>query len=184
MNIFGIGGAELVLILLIALVVAGPKRMIEWAYHLGRWMAKLRQMWSQMMDVVQQEVDAAGLDVQLPKELPTRQSVNQTINQAIKPLTDPLRQTLDEASLNQKPPPSAATMRPSEQLLAGRKLVRPNGDAPAPSPEPPAITPPPAPSLGSWGNPAAGDSTPPNPVPSRFGTWSQPAAPTDSEDRS
>ncbi|MCS6835768.1 MAG: twin-arginine translocase TatA/TatE family subunit [Anaerolineae bacterium] len=178
MNIFGIGGAELVLILLIALVVAGPKRMIEWAYHLGRWVAKLRQMWSQMMDVVQQEVDAAGLDVKLPKELPTRQSLNQTINQAMKPLTDPLRQTLDEASLSQKPV-SAPHTRRSEQLLTGRKLTSgANGAAPSEAAAPPA------PSLGSWSNPSVGDSALLDSLSSRFGTWSQLPASTDSEERS
>ena len=31
MNLFGIGGMELIIILVIALIVAGPKRMIGWA---------------------------------------------------------------------------------------------------------------------------------------------------------
>lgn len=180
MNIFGIGGAELVLILLIALVVAGPKRMIEWAYHLGRWAAKLHQMWSQMMDVVQQEVDAAGLDVKLPKDLPTRQSLSQTMNQVAKTFTDPLRQTLDEASLSQQPASSQQTKRPVEHLLAGHERASSdgNGAVSGESSTSPALD------LGSWRNPAAGDPSPSNSASTRFGTWSQPLAPADSEDRS
>ena len=36
MDILGIGGGELVLIVLVMLVVAGPKRMIQWAYIAGK----------------------------------------------------------------------------------------------------------------------------------------------------
>ena len=35
MNIFGLGGAELVVIIVIMLVVAGPTRMVSWAYIKG-----------------------------------------------------------------------------------------------------------------------------------------------------
>lgn len=96
MNIFGIGELELVLILLIALVVAGPKRLIQWAYFVGRWTSRLRVMWSDMMNVVQKELDESGVDVQLPKEIPTRQTVNRAIQNTFKPLTDPVRETMDE----------------------------------------------------------------------------------------
>ncbi len=98
MNIFGIGGAELVLIILIMLVVAGPQRMIRWAYHLGRYTAILRRQWSQMMDVVQKEVDAAGLDVQVPRDLPNRQNVSKFIQDAAKPWADPVEKTVKEVT--------------------------------------------------------------------------------------
>lgn len=98
MNIFGIGGAELVLIILIMLVVAGPQRMLRWAYHLGRYTAILRKQWSQMMDVVQQEINAAGLDVQVPRDLPTRQNVSKFIQDAAKPLSDPVERTVKEVT--------------------------------------------------------------------------------------
>lgn len=96
MNILGIGGWEFVAILLIMLVVAGPKRMMRWAYILGTYMAKLRLMWAETMALVQKEFDQAGVDIQLPKEPPTRRSINEAAQKAFKPFTDPLQQTLAE----------------------------------------------------------------------------------------
>jgi Sec-independent protein translocase protein TatA len=99
-NIFGIGGAELIIIILIMLVVAGPKRMILWAYIIGQYVGKLRKMWEEVVDVMQQEVDAAGLDIDIPKELPTRQNIAKAVTQAVKPYTDTVQKELEEA---QKP---------------------------------------------------------------------------------
>ena len=77
MNILGVGAAELVAVLLIMLVFAGPKRMIHWSYVLGQHVAKFRKIWSETVDLVQKEFDEAGVDIKLPKEPPTRKSVNQ-----------------------------------------------------------------------------------------------------------
>lgn len=100
MNIFGIGGAELIIIILIMLVVAGPKRMIRWAFIMGQYVGKLRKMWEEVVDVMQQEADAAGLDVKIPKELPTRHNIAKVVSQAVKPYTDDIQKELEEA---QKP---------------------------------------------------------------------------------
>jgi Sec-independent protein translocase protein TatA len=100
MEILGVGGAELVAILIIMLVVAGPKRMIQWAYILGKYTAKVRAMWAESMTYLQKEFDAAGLDVQLPKEPPTRGSFNrqltQQVEKAFSPVTKPVKDALDE----------------------------------------------------------------------------------------
>ena len=74
MNILGVGAAELVAVLLIMLVFAGPKRMIHWSYVLGQHVAKFRKIWSETVDLVQKEFDDAGVDIKLPKEPPTRKS--------------------------------------------------------------------------------------------------------------
>lgn len=96
MEILGIGTAELIAILLIMLVVAGPKRMIQWAYILGQYVAKLRTMWADAMAMVQKEVDAAGLDVQVPKDLPTRANLNRHINKAMNVVTKPAQTAMNE----------------------------------------------------------------------------------------
>jgi Sec-independent protein translocase protein TatA len=88
MEIFGVGGAELVAILIIMLIVAGPKRMIQWAYVLGQYVAKFRNMWSEVMAGVQKELDAAGMDVQLPKTMPTRAELNNHINTFTNPVNN------------------------------------------------------------------------------------------------
>lgn len=103
MNILGIGGPELILILLLMLIIAGPKRMLQWSYVMGKWVAKFRVMWSQTVDMVQKEFDAAGVDVKLPKTPPTRKSLTKMVEDAVAPANDPLRKTLDDvkADINQ-----------------------------------------------------------------------------------
>ena len=96
MNILGVGAAELVAVLLIMLVFAGPKRMIHWSYVLGQHVAKFRKIWSETVDLVQKEFDEAGVDIKLPKEPPTRKSLNRTVSDAVKPMTQPVQDSLDE----------------------------------------------------------------------------------------
>lgn len=79
MNVFGIGGWELVLVLIIMLVVAGPKRMAQWAYTLGRWTAKLRVMWEEVAEQLQAELQESGINVEIPKSPPTRQSIQRSL---------------------------------------------------------------------------------------------------------
>lgn len=92
MNIFGIGGAEFIVILLIMLIIAGPKRMATWAVIMGKYVGKLRVMWSEVVDVVQKEIDEAGVDVKLPKDLPTRQNISKMITDVAKPISQPLEE--------------------------------------------------------------------------------------------
>jgi Sec-independent protein translocase protein TatA len=96
MEIFGIGTTELIAILIIMLVVAGPKRMIQWAYILGRYTAKLRRMWGEMMAMVQREFDEAGLDVNVPKDIPTRNNLANQMKDALSGVTRPVQDALDE----------------------------------------------------------------------------------------
>lgn len=88
MNVFGIGGWELVLILLIMLIVAGPKRMAQWAYVLGTWTAKLRVMWEEVAESLQKELNESGIDVQVPKTPPTRASIQRSLEEYGKHVMD------------------------------------------------------------------------------------------------
>lgn len=96
MNIFGVGGPELIAILIIMLVFAGPKRMIHWSYIMGQYIAKFRVIWSQTVDLVQKEFDDAGVDIKIPKQPPTRQNFNKTVSDALKPMTQPFEESLNE----------------------------------------------------------------------------------------
>jgi Sec-independent protein translocase protein TatA len=95
-NIFGVGGAELVLIFIIMLIIAGPKRMIRWAFVLGQYVGKLRHMWEDVVDVMQKEADAAGLDIVIPKELPTKQGITKLVADAVKPYANELSQPIQD----------------------------------------------------------------------------------------
>ena len=131
MNIFGVGAWELVAILLIMLVFAGPKRMIHWSHVLGTHVAKFRKIWSETVDLVQKEFDEAGVDIKLPKEPPTRKNLNRAVTDAVKPMTKPVQDSLDEVkkdldavkevsdTLNnrKKPAASSAAKKETKPLL-------------------------------------------------------------------
>ena len=100
MNILGVGGSELIIIFVIMLLIAGPKRMIKWAYIMGQYVAKFRQMWAETVDVLQHEFDEAGVDIKVPRELPTRGSLNKQAAQALGSVTAPVKETLDQVNEN------------------------------------------------------------------------------------
>lgn len=56
MEIFGVGPAELVLVLIIAFVVLGPKRLPQAARTLGTWMRQLRRLSNEAMGQLQAEL--------------------------------------------------------------------------------------------------------------------------------
>jgi Sec-independent protein translocase protein TatA len=114
MEILGIGTAELIAILLIMLLVAGPKRMIRWAYILGQYATKLRGMWAEVMTSVQKEFDAAGMDVKLPKDIPTRQGLTNHMNKAFSTITKPTQDVMNEIKAEMT---SAETLRPTPQKV-------------------------------------------------------------------
>ena len=98
MNILGVGGTEAILIVIIMLIVAGPKRMARWAYVAGTYVAKFRAMWSETVDVLQKEFDDAGVDVKIPKDLPTRGSLNKQVAKYADELTRPVKETMEKAT--------------------------------------------------------------------------------------
>jgi len=66
-NILGIGLPQLIIVGGLALVLFGPKKMVQYAYQAGRMLSQLRVMWEEAARNVQQEFKEAGLE--LPKEL-------------------------------------------------------------------------------------------------------------------
>ena len=191
MNVFGVGAWELVAILLIMLVFAGPKRMIHWSHVLGQHVAKFRKIWSETVDLVQKEFDDAGLDIKLPKEPPTRKNLNKSLTDAVKPMTKPVQDSLDEVkkdmnafkevsdTLNDKTPKPAADASKSKVGSQARTVTMPEKPA---KPKPQTASAPtersePVP-LGTWGGAApttAPASTNDNGNAVDLGTWSQAA---------
>ncbi len=115
MNILGVGGWELVAILVIMLIVAGPERMIRWAYHMGRYMAYFRRMWSDSMQVLQEGLKESGIDIDLPKDIPTsRRQVGQKISTMVDSVAKPLREPLDEVQATLKQVDVATSIEKAE----------------------------------------------------------------------
>lgn len=102
MNILGVGGWELLAILIIMLVVAGPKRMLQWSYILGKYLGYMRVMWRDMMQSLQKEFDQAGVDLQVPKDIPTRRDINRFAQSVLDPITTPIQETVDEVNASAK----------------------------------------------------------------------------------
>ena len=159
MNILGVGAAELIAVLLIMLVFAGPKRMIHWSYVLGQHVAKFRKIWSETVDLVQKEFDEAGVDIKLPKEPPTRKNLNRTVSDAVKPMTQPMQDSLDEVkkdldtvkevsdSLNNKKLPAGPKAKKAPATPAKAvKLPKPAAANAKASKAKPTL----APKLGTW----------------------------------
>lgn len=181
MDILGIGGWELVAILLIMLIVAGPKRMISWSYTLGKYVAQLRKMWAETAQVIQKEFDDAGVDVQVPKNIPTRGDLNREIGRALTPVTKPFQESLDATkkeldgakkavsfTVEDKPVDAnaaeakAADAKPA--LPAAKQPVVPPAPKPKPAPVPKAST-------GETPTASSNGHSAPD-----FGTWSKPPA--------
>lgn len=183
MDILGIGGWELVAIFIIMLVVAGPKRMIQWSYTLGKYVAMLRKMWAETAQMLQKEFDEAGLDVKVPKDIPTRGDLNREIGRALTPVTKPLQDTLEstKGELNTAKQSMSFNLKPSETAKTpATGDSKPAAAKPAPKPTPTAAStdePPAAPVIPPSAPPAAPEAKPAPSTNGRpagdFGTWSQ-----------
>ena len=163
MEILGIGGWEIVAILLLLLIVAGPKRMIAWSYELGRYLAVIRNMWAEAAAMLQKELRQAGVDVEIPVEPPTRGSVTKmittTVNKAVAPIADPIKETQQQLGIKD-------LMGPSTPRTLNKPVT--------PQTPPPALAP--APANGKPAAPTATTST--NGTSSTFGAWgSTPSTP-------
>jgi Sec-independent protein translocase protein TatA len=179
-SLFGIGGMELLLILLITLVVAGPRRMLHWAYLMGKYMGKLRVMWGEMMEVLQKEFDEAGVDVKVPKEPPTRRDLDRYANEALRPFKEPMQKALDEyeketrdltGSVKDAVKIDLEDNGGSQRKPAARKPAPPRAARPA------TRRPAPKNDFGAWSGSTDGNKPKPQ---NDFGTWS---AAGKSEDR-
>lgn len=94
MSLFGVGIMELVLVVMIALIVAGPKRMIQWAYMTGRFIAQIQHTWSKAIEAMQKEFDEAGVDLHLPKDPMNPQEMRRFKEEALKPIREPMEQAI------------------------------------------------------------------------------------------
>jgi Sec-independent protein translocase protein TatA len=103
MNIFGIGTAELAIIFVLMLMVAGPKRMAQWAYVLGQYVAKLRTMWQETSKVIRAELEAAGVEPEVVDTLEqyanprSRPSVRNAMSQQLDNLVKTEMKPVDDA---------------------------------------------------------------------------------------
>ena len=152
MDILGIGGWEFIAILIIMLLVAGPKRMIQWSYTLGRYVSTLRRMWAETAAMLQKELDDAGVDVKVPTQPPTRGSIKRDVTKALSNVTKPIQDTIDEVKEEVEPLREAVSL----PRTLGKPVTRTTSDESAPSVE----------TQNGRTTPASADKP-------DFGTWSE-----------
>ncbi len=165
MNILGVGSSELVLIFLLVLMVAGPKRMIAWAYVAGTYVAKLRKLWQEASAVIKKELAEAGVEPE----------VVDTLEKWANPRTRPRANPLDSLVSEIKKPVEDA-VKPVQDTLNEVKGVRLDQDVPTQAkttPQPPqSAEAEPGPD-GNATEPTDSDGTRP-PTPGRFDAWTTP----------
>lgn len=73
MNILNVGPAELILILLIAIIVLGPEQMIKFARKIGQYARQVQSLTSEFTSTLQSEI---GTQEEGPKPPPTKLDEN------------------------------------------------------------------------------------------------------------
>lgn len=132
MNIFGIGPTELVLVLLIMLMVAGPKRMARWAYVMGIYAGKLREMWGETSAVLKKELAEAGIEPevvdsfgQMANPRTRRTAVSGQLDKLVGDMKKPIEESLK---------PVEEVLKPVETTLKDVGPTPLEAAAPRPSP--------------------------------------------------
>lgn len=113
MQIFNIGPLELFFIVLIALIVLGPERLVSTAHTIGRFVNKVRRspMWSELQETSQEL-----------RELPTRFVRDAGLNGELEMLGTEVKKM--SADLTLEPTPANRTNHePGAQLAANEPVV-------------------------------------------------------------
>ena len=135
---FNIGSGELALILVVALLVLGPKRLPELARGIGKFMREFRRQTDSVRNVVEREFYKMDQDVTAddgPKPLPANGVVAQGAPpDALPPVTEDVRSQVT-AGMDESDPDHPDYHKPQPQP----------DSAPVAAPEPVAAAPEPAP---------------------------------------
>ena len=119
MNLFGVGPAELIVILVVALVFVGPERLPKLAADIARTIREIRKytgaIAAEFNEVIQDfEKETAG-------DRSEWKDIGQGLTEASKSVTEAIRGVHTDASAALAPPPAASTA--------------PNGAAPSSAPQ-------------------------------------------------
>lgn len=140
---FNIGGGELIVILLIALIVLGPQRLPDAARQLGKAMGDLRRLSSGFQNEMKQALETADD----PKRVTARRNVLATevpdvVETATHPgaAVDPTAAAADSiAAVSAQPSAPGEQTPPTNQEVATKRAMEADDtEDPGPSPEPPA----------------------------------------------
>jgi sec-independent protein translocase protein TatB len=137
--VFGMSAGEIGIILIVGLVIVGPKKLPEMMRSLGKWIAKLRKLSTTLRDQsgIDRILKEEGLDKEIRELRALRESLSKSavleslMQAANKPASSPVRPAVAK-SLGPKPPNSEPAKTPDPG---------PPGASTPPLPEKPATTP-------------------------------------------
>lgn len=144
MNIFGINGGELIVLIVLALLLLGPEKIPEYTRALGDWVRKLRRMAEGAKEQFKEETGTDFDEVDWQRYDPRQYDPRRIIRDALAEPLDDLKQVAgvtgtDRATLRQdlKQLDPRETFRSSAQRTpAASKTEEPSDDDAAPEPEP------------------------------------------------
>jgi sec-independent protein translocase protein TatB len=164
---FDIGWSEMAIVLLVALIVIGPKDLPRLARNMGQWAAKGRAMAREFHRALEDMAREAELDkVKSEIEKAGRTDLSKTIEKTIDPSGE-LSRALEPPVLDGKPAagaPPAGAPATTPAIAAAAPTQPAGGFAPGAPPEPvaPAVAPaaPVAPATSAAASNGAGAATP------------------------
>jgi sec-independent protein translocase protein TatB len=114
MDIFGIGILEMLIICLVIVIVAGPKRSAIWARQAGLYFRQFRLYVSQMMSEIEREVDPETRELmQVAREFrQTTKDIRQMPRQVIGEIEETVRKMPSANSTSSATPPVQDTPEP------------------------------------------------------------------------
>ena len=145
-NILGIGLPQIAIVLVLSLVLFGPKQMMAYAYQAGRFLAKARAMWEEAARNMQAEIQNSGLDLKEFQEL--GQGLRQDMNKAVGEVNSSINTTLSIPAWDPGIPYTSGVVTPSVEptIVPPAPAIAPSIEAVSASPVEP-ISAVPAPSL-------------------------------------
>ncbi len=131
MNIAGIG-PQVFIIIGLALLLFGPKKMVEYAYQAGKILGQLRRMYDQTMAQVEAEMKETGLK-DIADEL--RKNTRDIATEAQNYINTAMQ---DTPPVIAEPVTTAAALTTTMAVIAAEPSLHPDDAPPAPPPAAPA----------------------------------------------
>jgi sec-independent protein translocase protein TatB len=131
MDIFGIGFSELVFILIIAMMIFGPRRLPEIAAKMGKFVADMRRMSQGLMAEWQREIAVAGRLEEIEQARKDIQAIKEDLVQAKQELGQAQKDVVAGVKIDPNtiaPPKPAAPKAQPAKTAAGSAAAAPIAD--------------------------------------------------------